>query len=149
MSRTWRRVVLALAGIGFCLLAFRLAFTRSFEFAVAQYVRDALHALPAPAVTAVLSHLPVNEDPAAWLVRKLASIVFFFVVGVLARAVAGGQIKKAANRAWLVVGAATAMSAALEIYEWPEPVGEVLFDLCCGVVGGIIGVLVLRLFRRL
>lgn len=149
MNPTTRRVILALAGIAFCLFAFRLAFTRSFEFAVAQYVRDYLHGLPAPLVAAVLSHLPVNEDPAAWIVRKLASIVFFAVVGMLARAVAGGSIGKAANRGWLIVGAAVAMSAAIEIYEWPESTAEVAFDLVCGAVGGLIGVLVLRLFRRL
>jgi hypothetical protein len=149
MSRTVRRVVLALGGIAFCLLAFRLAFTRSFEFGVAQYVRDFLHGLPAPFVTAVLSHLPVNEDPAAWIVRKAASVVFFGVVGVLARALVGGRIGEAANRAWLVIGAALAMSAAIEIFEWPEPIGDVAFDLVCGVAGGIIAVLALRLFRRL
>jgi hypothetical protein len=149
MSPTVRRVLLVLGGIAFCLLAFRLAFTRSFEFGVAEYVRGFLHGLPAPFVTAVLSHLPVNEDPAAWIVRKAASVVFFAVVGALARALAGRRIGKASSRASLVIAAATAMSAALEIYEWPEPIGEVAFDLVCGVVGGVIAALILRLFRRL
>jgi len=86
MSVTARRVALVIGGVAFCLLAFWLAHTRSFEFAVAALVRDSLHALPAPFVTAVLTRLPINEDPAAWLVRKAASIGFFAIVGVLVQA---------------------------------------------------------------
>jgi len=148
MSRKVRRVVIIVGGVAFCLLAFWLAHTRSFEFAVAEHVRDALHSLPAPLVMAVLTHLPINEDPAAWIVRKAASVGFFAIVGVLARALAGGRIVQRSKREWLVFGAAVAMSAAIEIYERPEPADDVLFDLACGAVGGIIGVLALRLFRR-
>jgi len=147
--KTIWRVVLAVAGAAFCLLAFRLAFTRSFEYAVAQPVRSFLHSLPTPLVVSVLSHLPVNEEPAAWIVRKLASIVFFGIVGVVVRGIAGGRVRSASKRAWLVVIAAVAMSAAIEIYEWPEAIGEEAFDLGCGAVGGAIGVFALRLFRRL
>jgi hypothetical protein len=152
MKRTVRRAAIVVASVAFCLLAFYLALTRSFEFAVAGYVRDALNGMPAPAhafVASILSHLPVDEDPAAWIVRKAASIVFFGIVGVLARVVAGRRVKSRAGRAWLVIAAAIAMSGAIEIYERPEPLDDIAFDLTCGAVGGLGGVLTLRLFRRL
>ena len=47
----------------------------SFEFAVAVYVRELLHRLPTPLVTSVLSHLPVNEEPAANVVLPSCACV--------------------------------------------------------------------------
>lgn len=147
-----RRAAAWVGGAAFCLLAFYLALTRSFEFAVANYVRVLLNALPAPAhaiVTTVLSHLPVDEDPAAWIVRKAASVVFFGIVGVTARIVASRRFASSSVRGWLVVAAAVLMSAAIEAYEWPESVGDITFDLLCGLAGGGLAVLVLRVFRKL
>ena len=148
MNRTARRAAVWIAGIGFCLLAFYLALTRSFEFAVAAYVRGALNGLPAPVhafVASALSHLPVDEDPAAWIVRKAASIVFFGIVGVIASIIAGRRLTSPRSRGWLVFGAAIAMSGAIEIYERPEPLDDIVFDLICGAAGGLCGVLALRL----
>jgi hypothetical protein len=152
MTRSTRRAAVVIVGIAFCLLAFYLALTRSFEFAIAAYVRGALNGMPPPAhalVASVLSHLPVDEDPAAWIVRKAASIAFFGTVGVLARVVAGRRLTSPASRAGLVVAAAIAMSGAIEVYERPEPLDDIAFDLICGAVGGLGGVLALRLFRKL
>lgn len=152
MTRHRWRVLAWVGGIALCGVAFYLAATRSFEFAVAGVVRDMLRALP-PSGQAmahvVFSHLPVDEDPAAWLVRKAASVIFFGIVAVLARVVAGGRVRTRSARSWLVLAAGVGMSAAIEVYEWPEPFGDIAFDLACGLIGGLLALLALRLLRRL
>ena len=148
MKPALRRTVVWTGAVAFCLLAFYLALTRSFEFAVAVYVRELLHRLPTPLVTSVLSHLPVNEEPAAWLVRKGASIAFFGVVGVLARVIAGRRLSSR-SRTWSVLAAAVAMSCLVEVYERPEPFDDIAFDLTCGAAGGLLAVAALRTFRRM
>lgn len=152
MTRPVRRAIVWILAIAFCLLAFYLAMTRSFEFGVADFLRWMLHDLPRPfhvAFLRIVRRLPVSEDPAAWAVRKAASIVFFGAVGVLARILASRRVRSSRGRALLVVSGAVLMSAAIEAYEWPEPLDDVALDLICGLIGGGLGVLGLKLARRL
>ena len=151
-ARRRRNAALWIGAIAFCALAFYLALTRSFEFTVAGMLRGLLSGLSPSArarVAAVLSHLPVDEDPAAWIVRKAASVVFFGIVGALARVLLGRRLRTAAARGMLVVAAAVAMSGFVEWYERPEPLGDIVFDLSCGLAGGLLAVILLRLSRRL
>jgi hypothetical protein len=146
-----RRLLVLAAAVAFCGAAFYFALTRTLEFAVASHLRyliDGLSPTGRATFVAVISHLPVDEDPAAWIVRKAASIVFFGSVGAMARVFAADRVKSARSEALLVVGAAFVMSLAIEIYEYPETLGNEAFDLTCGLVGGLLALAAIRLFRR-
>lgn len=152
MSENARRIVAIVAGVVLCAVAFTLALTHSLEFAVSGRLRDVLGSLPPrehAAYMRLISHLPIYEDPAAWFVRKAASVVFFGTVGAVARIVAGRRITSASRALLVVVGAAVAMSLAIEIYEYPESIGDEAFDLACGAVGGLIAAGAMKLFRAL
>jgi hypothetical protein len=151
VTQTQRRLLILAGAVIFCGVAFHLAQTRTFEFGIASWFRGMLDSMPPPArarLTAVLSHLPVDEDPAAWMVRKAASIVFFGAFGAMSRFIAGDRFSTAAGSAWLVIGSAVGISAAIEIFEYPESAREIAFDLACGLAGGLLAFGLLRLFRR-
>ncbi len=151
MTPAWRRVLVWGGAAAFCALAFYLALTRSLEFGAAGIVRALLRALPPggqETMHVVFAHLPVDEDPAAWVVRKLASVVFFAAIGVIARIVAGRRARTRAQAVLVAFAGAIGMSAAIEAYEYPEAFGDVAFDLACGAVGGLLAVTVDRKGRR-
>jgi hypothetical protein len=79
------------------------------------------------------------------VVRKLASLVIFAVAGIL-----GVLILAPRPNARMAVAAISGLllSAGIELLQYPEPWGDVAFDLVCGLVGGAAGAALLRLFVR-
>jgi hypothetical protein len=79
------------------------------------------------------------------VVRKLASLVIFAVAGIL-----GVLILSPRPNARMGVAAISGLllSAGIELLQYPEPWGDVAFDLVCGLVGGAAGAALLKLFVR-
>ena len=147
MTRGARRALIWGGTTLFCAVAFYLAATRRLEFALANVVRYGLRHLPPSgqeAMHVLFAHLPVDEDPSAWLVRKAASVVFFGAIGCVACVAARRRVRPGLPAALLALGASVGMSAAIEVYEWPEPAADIAFDLVCGALGGLLVLLVLR-----
>ncbi|MDQ6781406.1 MAG: hypothetical protein M3Z37_09690 [Candidatus Eremiobacteraeota bacterium] len=128
----------------FIIVGVIVAFQQGFEIRVGHQLQKAApvarRVLPPPAKRVLREGrelLPIYGPAGQWLARKGASVVYFGIVGVFVVAIRRRKITTLRQTLITSVLAATAMSAVVEIIEWPEAFGSEMFDLLCGAVGGL------------
>ena len=77
-----------------------------------------------------------------WVARKAGSVVYFGIIAVFVLALRKRKPASLGGALLVTVVAAVAMSAIVEILEFPEEIGDEIFDLGCGACGGLIAGLV-------
>jgi hypothetical protein len=138
-----RRLTL-LGVITFIVIGIAVAWTHGFEKwagrALERAAPVARREIPAPAkrvLRETRERLPVYGTTSTWVARKSASIVYFGGVGLFVLALRRKKPSSLLETFMVTVGSGIGMSALIEIIEIPEELGDVLFDLGCGAVGGI------------
>lgn len=141
--------LLRLLAILFVVAGIYLAWTEKFEQRAGEALHQAAPAarqiVPVPAkriFREILAHLPVYGATSSWLARKSGSVVYFGMVGVFVLALRKRKPTSLGRTLLVTVVAAVAMSANVEILEFPEEISDEIFDLGCGACGGVIAGLV-------
>ena len=139
-----RRALLLTVVVVFCLLGILIAYQQGFEKraggALEKAAPVARRVLPEPAKSVlrqIREWLPIYGSTGQWLARKSASIVYFGAVGAFALALRRRKPQTLAQTLLITVVAAVAMSAFIEVLEYPEEIDDQLFDLGCGALGGV------------
>lgn len=141
--------LLWLLAILFVIAGVYLAWTEKFEHRAGEALHQAAPAarqiVPVPAkriFREILAHLPVYGATSSWLARKSGSIVYFGIVAGFVLVLRKRKPTTLAGTLLVTVLAAVAMSAMVEILEFPEEISDEIFDLSCGACGGVIAGLV-------
>jgi hypothetical protein len=95
--------------------------------------------LPAPVkriLASIRDRLPIYGQTPVWLVRKIASIFYFGTVGLFAVALRRRSTQTTLAVFTVTIVAGVAMSAIIEVFEYPEEIDDVILDLGCGALGG-------------
>ena len=82
--------------------------------------------------------LPVYGPTGQWLARKGASVVYFGVVGLFVLTLRRRKPGSLGQTLLVTVASGVAMSAIIEVFEFPEEIADQIFDLCCGALGGLV-----------
>lgn len=82
--------------------------------------------------------LPVYGATSVWLARKSASVIYFGAVGVFILALRKRKPTSLLGTLLVTVISGVAMSAVIEIVEFPEELADEIFDLACGALGGVL-----------
>jgi len=145
-SQVARQLLLVLVLV-FVAVGIYAAWTHRFEDWAGRELEKAApaahHALPEPA-KAVLretrEHLPIYGNTTTWLARKSASIVYFGIVAAFVLALRKRRPESLKETLLVTIAAGAGMSTIIEILEAPfgEAFGSQMFDIGCGVVGGLI-----------
>ena len=139
------RNLLLLLALVFCLIGIAVAYQQGFEKRAGRALEKAApvarRVIPRPAkvvLREIRDWLPVYGPAGQWLARKGASIVYFGVVGAFVLAIRRRKPQTLLGTLAVTTIAAIAMSAFIEVLEWPEEIDDELFDLFCGAVGGLL-----------
>jgi len=154
-KRRRRRLIWLLAA-GFCILGVFVAGTHDFERQGGRQIQKAAPAvrriLPAPVkriLAGIRDRLPIYGKTPVWLVRKVGSVFYFGIVGLFAVALRRRVTQTTLGVFTVTILAAVAMSAIIEAFEFPEEIDDVILDLACGAVGGVMaGLLAVWWLRR-
>jgi hypothetical protein len=138
-----RRFVLV-AVVIFVIVGIVLASTHGFEMWAGRALERAAPAarreIPAPAkrvLRETRERLPVYGNTSTWVARKSASIVYFGGVALFVLALRLRTPSSLLATLLVTVTAGIGMSAIIEVVEFPEELGDVVFDLACGAAGGV------------
>ncbi|MBC5805404.1 MAG: hypothetical protein DLM53_03050 [Candidatus Eremiobacter antarcticus] len=145
-----------LLAAGFCILGVFVAGTHDFERQGGRQIQKAAPAvrriLPAPVkriLAGIRDRLPIYGKTPVWLVRKVGSVFYFGIVGLFAVALRRRVTQTTLGVFTVTILAAVAMSAIIEAFEFPEEIDDVILDLACGAVGGVMaGLLAVWWLRR-
>ena len=142
MRSRWLGILLVIV---FVIAGIALASTHGFEHWAGRALEKAAPAarrdIPIPAkrvLRETRERLPVYGSTSVWLARKSASVVYFGVVGLFVLAVRRRTAASLVEALLVTVTAGVGMSAVIEIFEFPEELADVVFDLACGALGGLI-----------
>ena len=143
-QRARRRIVWLLAVV-FVMIGVYLAASHRFENWAGEALRQAAptarRVIPSPAKKILrkgVEHLPVYGETSTWVARKSGSVVYFSIVALLALVIRKRRPTSLGETLLVTIAAGIGMSTIVEIFEWPEDLGDELFDLGCGAVGGLV-----------
>lgn len=159
MAQTYsrKRSLIWLLACAFLLVGAYFAWTARFERWAGEELREAApvarRVIPIPGkqlIRKTQEHLPVYGHPSQWLARKSASIVYFGVAAAFVLALRRRRPSTLNETLLVTVAAGVGVSMIVEILEWPfgEAFGSEIFDLGCGLVGGIVAGLLAWIWLR-
>jgi hypothetical protein len=131
--------------VAFAIIGVYLAHTHGFERWAGHELSKAgpvaRRVIPTPAKRVLRESreaLPVYGSATTWLARKSASVAYFGLFSYFVLALRKRRPTSLGETLLVTVVAGIAMSALIELIEYPEEIADEIFDLSCGALGGLI-----------